>query len=156
DPNGKGELVDAILDATAQKGTGKWTVQEAAELAVAASVIATSVEARVISFAKDERVKASKLIPGPEPKAIHGVDKKQLVADVRAALYSAKCVSYAQGMNLLRVASETHKWGLRLGELARIWQNGCIIRAQFLSRIKAAYDRDASLSNLLLDPSFRE
>jgi 6-phosphogluconate dehydrogenase len=156
DPEGKGALVDQILDATAQKGTGKWTVQEAAELGVPVPTISTSVDARVISYAKQDRVRAAKLLSGPTPGPVAGLDKKQLVADVRAALYAAKAVSYAQGMNLLRVASETHGWGLRLGELARIWQDGCIIRAQFLGRIKAAFDRDAGLSNLLLDPSFRE
>ncbi len=155
DPEGGGHLVDHILDATAMKGTGKWTVQDAAELGVAAPTIATSVEARIISAGKADRVKASKLLPGPAPAA-SGADKKQLIADVRAALYAAKACSYAQGMNLLRVASETRHWNLNLGELARIWQAGCIIRAQFLGRIKAAYDREPTLSNLLLDPSFRE
>jgi 6-phosphogluconate dehydrogenase len=154
DPEGKGYLVDQILDATGMKGTGKWTVQDAAELGVAVPTIATSVEARVISAAKADRVKASKLLPGPTPGAKG--DKKQLIADVRAALYAAKACSYAQGMNLLRVASDTRKWSLNLGELARIWQAGCIIRAQFLGRIKAAYDREPALANLLLDPSFRE
>jgi len=154
DPEGKGYLVDQILDATGMKGTGKWTVQDAADLGVAVSTIATSLEARVISAGKQERVKASKLLAGPQP-AKSG-DTKKLVADVRAALYAAKACSYAQGMRLLQVASETRGWGLKLGELARIWQDGCIIRAQFLGRIKAAYDRDANLSNLLLDPGFRE
>jgi 6-phosphogluconate dehydrogenase len=157
DPEGKGYLVDQILDATGMKGTGKWTVQDAAELAVPLPTIATSLEARVISAGKADRVKASKLLAGPTPgpSGASG-DKKKLVADVRAALYAAKACSYAQGMNLLRIASETRGWGLRLGELARIWQDGCIIRAQFLGRIKAAFDRDANLPNLLLDPSFRE
>ncbi len=154
DPEGKGYLVDQILDATGMKGTGKWTVQDAAELAVPLPTIATSLEARVISAGKADRVKASKLLAGPTP-APSG-DKKKLIGDVRAALYAAKACSYAQGMNLLRIASETRHWGLRLGELARIWQDGCIIRAQFLGRIKAAFDRDANLPNLLLDPSFRE
>jgi 6-phosphogluconate dehydrogenase len=154
DPEGKGYLVDQILDATGMKGTGKWTVQDAAELGVAVPTIATSVEARIISAAKADRVKASKLLPGPAPAPAG--DKKQLVADVRAALYAAKACSYAQGMNLLRVASDTRKWQLNLGELARIWQAGCIIRAQFLGRIKAAYDREPALANLLLDPSFRD
>jgi 6-phosphogluconate dehydrogenase len=156
DPQGKGFLVDQILDATAQKGTGKWTVQEAAEIGAPLPTISTSVDARVISYAKKDRVHASALLPGPKPGPSAGLDKKKLVADVRAALYAAKACSYAQGMNLLRLASETHGWGLKLGELARIWQAGCIIRAQFLGRIKAAYDRDAALPNLLLDPSFRE
>jgi 6-phosphogluconate dehydrogenase len=156
DPQGKGALVDQILDATAQKGTGKWTVQEAAEIGAPLPTISTSVDARVISYAKKDRVHASALLSGPKPGPVAGIDKKKLVADVRAALYAAKACSYAQGMNLLRLASETHGWGLKLGELARIWQNGCIIRAQFLGRIKAAYDRDAALPNLLCDPSFRE
>ncbi|HVY47618.1 MAG TPA: decarboxylating NADP(+)-dependent phosphogluconate dehydrogenase [Minicystis sp.] len=155
DPEGKGYLVDNILDATGMKGTGKWTVEDAAELAVPVTTIATSLEARELAAGKVDRVKASKLLPGPQPSA-SAADKKQLVDDVRKALYAAKACSYAQGMNLLRVASETHGWSLKLGELARIWQDGCIIRAQFLGRIKAAYDRDPNLSNLLLDPSFRE
>jgi 6-phosphogluconate dehydrogenase len=156
DPEGKGDLVDQVLDATAQKGTGKWTVEEAAEIGAPLPTISTSVDARVISYAKKDREHAAALLPGPKPGPLPGVDKQKLVADVRAALYAAKAVSYAQGMNLLRLASETHGWGLKLGELARIWQDGCIIRAQFLGRIKAAYDRDAHLSNLLLDPSFRD
>ncbi len=155
DKSHKAYLVDQILDATGMKGTGKWTVQDAAELGVAAPTIATSVEARIIAAGKADRVKASKLLPGPVPAAT-SADKKQLVADVRAALYAAKACSYAQGMNLLRVASETRKWNLHLGELARIWQAGCIIRAKFLGRIKAAYDREPGLPNLLLDPSFVE
>jgi 6-phosphogluconate dehydrogenase len=159
DPEGKGDLVDMIVDATAQKGTGKWTVQEAAELGVAVPTIATSVEARVLSFAREDRLRAAKLLPGPDPASapkLGAEDRARLIEDVRAALYAAKACSYAQGMNLLRVASETHKWDLKLGELARIWQAGCIIRAKFLGRIKAAFDRDASLTNLLLDPSFRD
>ncbi len=159
DPEGRGDLVDMIVDATAQKGTGKWTVQEAAELGVALPTIATSVEARVLSFARGDRLAAAKLLPGPDPTQAPklGVEERsRLVEDVRAALYAAKACSYAQGMNLLRVASETHGWGLHLGELARIWQDGCIIRAKFLGRIKAAFDRDPKLTNLLLDPSFRD
>ena len=156
DPEGKGSLVDQILDATAQKGTGKWTVQEAAELGAALPTISTSVDARVISFAKADRVRASALCAGPSPGVLPGVDKKQLVADVRAALYAAKTMSYAQGFTLLELASKAHGWGLRLGELARIWQSGCIIRARFLGRIKAAYDLDSELPNLVLDPWFRE
>ena len=154
DPEGKGFLVDHILDATAQKGTGKWTVQEAAEIGAPVPTISTSVDARAISFARDARVRASKLLPGPLPGPVPGIDKAALIADVRAALYAAKACSYAQGMNLLRLASDTHQWDIKLGEMARIWQGGCIIRAKFLSRIKAAYDRDAKLENLLLDASF--
>jgi 6-phosphogluconate dehydrogenase len=155
DPEGGGELVDKILDATAMKGTGKWTVQDAADVGAPIPTIATSVDARMISYAKADRVKLSKLLPGPAPAA-SGAEKKQLVADVRAALYSAKTCSYAQGLHLLRLAGEARGWGFRLGELARIWQAGCIIRARFLRRIKAAYDADPQLLHLLADPSFRE
>jgi 6-phosphogluconate dehydrogenase len=135
------------------KGTGKWTVQQAAELASPIPTIASSVEARMMSAAKQERVNASKILKGPAAAA-GGVDKKQLVDDVRSALYAAKICSYAQGMNLLRTASNTYNWGLQLGAISRIWKGGCIIRAQFLDRIKKAYDRDANLASLLIDPEF--
>jgi len=156
DTHGSGDLIDQILDATKMKGTGKWTVQDAAEIGAPVPTIATSVEARVLSSRKAFRVEASKLLAGPTPKAVGGDAKKQLIDDVRKALYAAKACSYAQGLDLLRIASNERSWGLQLGELARIWQDGCIIRAQFLGRIKAAYDRDADLANLLLDPSFRD
>ena len=137
------------------KGTGKWTVQEAADLGAAIPTIATSVEARVLSGARADRIHAARHLPGPTPAAAPG-DRVELVAAVRAALYAAKACSYAQGMNLLRLASDAYGWRLHLGELARIWQDGCIIRARFLGRIKAAYDRNPGLANLLLDPSFGE
>ncbi|MFO0591586.1 MAG: NADP-dependent phosphogluconate dehydrogenase [Polyangiaceae bacterium] len=155
DPEGKGDLVDMILDATAMKGTGKWTVQDAAEVGAPIPTISSSVDARMIAFAKSDRVALSKLLPGPTP-SVSSSEKKQLVADVRAALYAAKICSYAQGLHLLRLASDARGWNLNLGELARIWQAGCIIRAVFLRRIKAAYDADAKLIHLLADPSFRE
>jgi 6-phosphogluconate dehydrogenase len=155
DPEGKGELVDWILDATAMKGTGKWTVQDAADLGAPIPTIATSVDARMISARKDDRVALSKLLPGPTPAASSS-DRKQLVEDVRAALYSAKTCSYAQGLHLLRVAGEARGWGFDLGELARIWQAGCIIRARFLRFIKAAYDADPKLIHLLAAPFFRD
>ena len=148
-----GELVDQILDATAMKGTGKWTVQDAADVGAPIPTISSSVDARMIAFAKTDRVALSKLLPGPTPSA-SGSEKKQLIADVRAALYAAKICSYAQGLHLLRLASDARGWDLQLGELARIWQAGCIIRAVFLQRIKAAYDTDAKLIHLLADPSF--
>ena len=155
DPEGGGALVDAIVDAASMKGTGKWTVQEAADLGAAIPTIATSVEARVLSGARADRIHAARLLPGPTPAVAAG-DRAQLVASVRAALYAAKACSYAQGLNLLRLASDAYRWDLHLGELARIWQDGCIIRARFLGRIKAAYDRNPGLTNLLLDPSFGE
>ncbi len=156
DPEGPGELLDAVLDEAAMKGTGKWTVQDAAEIDVAAPTIATSVEARVLSAKKAQRVAYSKVLPGPTPTPVAAGERAKLIADVRAALYASKACSYAQGMQLLRTASDLRGWGLHLSELARIWQGGCIIRAQFLSRIKAAFERDANLSNLLLDPGFVE
>jgi 6-phosphogluconate dehydrogenase len=155
DPETGSDLLDMIVDAAAAKGTGKWTVQDAAEIGSPIPTIASSVEARLISSDRAGRATAAKLLAGPSgPKG--AVDKKQLIADVRAALYSAKACSYAQGMNLLRASSNQRKWGINLGELARIWKGGCIIRAQFLGRIKEAYDRDPNLSNLLIDEGFRK
>jgi 6-phosphogluconate dehydrogenase len=155
DPEGKGDLIDQIVDATAMKGTGKWTVQDAADIGAPIPTISTSVDARMIAAAKADRVKLAKLLPGPLPSP-SAADKKRLIADVRAALYAAKTCSYAQGLHLLRLAGELRGWGFNLGELARIWQAGCIIRARFLRRIKAAYDADPKLIHLLADPSFRE
>ncbi|MEB2314236.1 MAG: NADP-dependent phosphogluconate dehydrogenase [Sorangiineae bacterium] len=156
DPETGGDLIDLILDAAAQKGTGRWTVQDAVELGAPIPTIASAVDARGVSSQKAERVAASKVLPGPALGAASGVDKQQLVADVRAALYASKCASYAQGMALIRAASELRGWGIQLGEMARIWKGGCIIRAAFLGRIQEAFARDAQLDNLLLDPSFRE
>jgi 6-phosphogluconate dehydrogenase len=157
DPESGNDLIDMIVDAAAAKGTGKWTVQDAAEIGSPIPVIASSVEARLISSDKAGRAVTTKLLAGPAaPKALSGADKKKLIADVRAALYCAKACSYAQGMNLLRNASNVREWGINLGELARIWKAGCIIRAQFLGRIKEAYDRDANLTNLLIDSGFRK
>jgi 6-phosphogluconate dehydrogenase len=146
-------LVDVILDQSGMKGTGRWTVQQAAELGAPIPTIASALDARVVSALKAERVNAAKLLQGPRP-APSFIDKKQLVDDVRHALYASKVCSYAQGMNLLRVASRAHEWGLALGRIARIWKGGCIIRAQFLGRIKEAYDRNAELANLLVDGEF--
>jgi 6-phosphogluconate dehydrogenase len=146
-------MVDVILDQTGMKGTGKWTVQQAAELASPVPTIASSLDARIVSSLKAERMAAAKVLQGPKP-APSFVDKKQLIDDVRHALYASKICSYAQGMNLLRVASHTHEWNLQLGRIARIWKGGCIIRAQFLGRIKEAYDRNAELPNLLVDGEF--
>ena len=139
------------------KGTGKWTVQQAAELSVAAPTIASALDGRFLSGLKDERVKAAAFLEAqgvPAAKAPASVDKKQLVADVRAALYASKICSYAQGMNLIRAKSVEQKWNLNLGDMARIWKGGCIIRAAFLGDIKAAYDRNAALDSLLVDPFF--
>jgi len=157
DEEAGGYLVDKIVDKTGAKGTGKWTVQQAAELAVAAPTIAASLDGRYMSAAKDERVAASQFYEKlglKTPGAVAGVDKLQLIADVRAALYCSKVCSYAQGMNIIKKKSEEKNWGIDLGGLARIWKGGCIIRAGFLDRIKQAYQRDAALPNLLVDPAF--
>jgi 6-phosphogluconate dehydrogenase len=154
DPETGGDLIDAIVDAASMKGTGKWAVQDAAEIGAPIPTIAASVEARVLSSDRAARAAASKTLRGPSPTPRPAAEKKQLVADVRAALYAAKACAYAQGMHLLATASALRKWDLRLGELARIWKGGCIIRAQFLGRIKTAFERDPSLPNLLLDAGF--
>lgn len=153
DDKGDGYLVDKVLDKTGMKGTGKWTVQQAAELSVAAPTIEASLDSRFLSGLKDERVEASKVF-GPSVLTGPEVDKAQLIDDVRRALYASKICSYAQGMNILKAKSAEKDWGLNLGELARIWKGGCIIRAIFLDRIKKAYDRNPSLANLLVDPEF--
>ncbi|PVH34224.1 hypothetical protein PAHAL_8G175500 [Panicum hallii] len=153
-----GALVDKILDKTGMKGTGKWTVQQAAELAVAAPTIAASLDGRYLSGLKDERVTAAGVLeeegmPAGLLEKIN-VDKKELVDRVRQALYASKICSYAQGMNLIRAKSEEKGWNLNLAELARIWKGGCIIRARFLDRIKRAYDRNPELANLIVDREF--
>ncbi|KAM7267657.1 hypothetical protein ACFE04_009823 [Oxalis oulophora] len=154
DDKGDGYLVDKVLDKTGMKGTGKWTVQQAAELSVAAPTIASSLDSRFLSGLKEERVEASKTFESGVFGTEQEVDKAKLVDDVRQALYASKICSYAQGMNLIRAKSNEKGWGLKLGELARIWKGGCIIRAAFLDRIKQAYDRNADLANLLVDPEF--
>jgi 6-phosphogluconate dehydrogenase len=130
-------------------------VQDASDLAVPVATISSSVEARIVSAQREARLAASKVLPGPKPRAVAGLSADELVEHAKSALYAAKMVSYAQGVALLRAASEARGWGLDLGEIARIWQDGCIIRARFLGRIKEAYARDPKLPNLLLDPYFR-
>ncbi|KAL6557337.1 6-phosphogluconate dehydrogenase, decarboxylating 2 [Orobanche minor] len=157
DDKGDGYLVDKVLDKTGMKGTGKWTVQQAAELSIAAPTIESSLDARFLSGLKDERVEAAKVFKAGGFGDIltdQEVDKAKLVDDVRQALYASKICSYAQGMNLIRAKSIEQGWDLKLGELARIWKGGCIIRAVFLDRIKQAYDRNCDLANLLVDPEF--
>ena len=143
-------LIDLILDATGMKGTGKWTVQQASELGAPIPTIASAVEARILSAMKPERVRASRLLGAVvDPPQIS--DRAAFVEDVRRALYASKLCSYAQGMFMMKVASDEYKWSLDLGEIARIWKGGCIIRARFLGRIQAAYGRQKRLANLLLD-----
>ncbi|MBW4599518.1 MAG: NADP-dependent phosphogluconate dehydrogenase [Calothrix sp. FI2-JRJ7] len=154
DPDTKKPLVELIVDAAGQKGTGRWTVQTALELGVAIPTIVAAVNARIMSSIRDERIAASKQLTGPSGK--YGEDVKAFVNKVRDALYCSKICSYAQGMALLGTASTTYNWNLQLGELARIWKGGCIIRAGFLNKIKHAYDENASLANLLLAPEFKQ
>jgi 6-phosphogluconate dehydrogenase len=154
DETGK-PLVDVILDTAGQKGTGKWTSQSALDLGVPLPIITESVFARFISAMKQERVEASKVLSGPEAKPFDG-DKKGFIESIRKALYLSKICSYAQGFAQMRAASEEYDWNLNYGEIAMIFRGGCIIRAQFLQKIKEAYDRNPELKNLLLDPYFKE
>jgi 6-phosphogluconate dehydrogenase (decarboxylating) len=150
------ELLDVILDTAQMKGTGSWTVKEGADLTTPIATIASSVDARIMSGLHSLRQKGSKLLQGPKPQVVSAAEKADIIADTRAALYAAKACSYAQGLGLLAKASETHRWNLQLGEIARIWKGGCIIRAAFLGRIQEAYGRNNQLENLLFDPSFGE
>ncbi|MBO0439351.1 NADP-dependent phosphogluconate dehydrogenase [Candidatus Enterococcus ikei] len=154
DDEGTGQpIVDVILDAAGNKGTGKWTSQSALDLGVPLPLITESVFARFISAYKDERVKASKVLAKPEAPAYEG-DKEELIEKIREALYFSKIMSYAQGFAQLRVASEDYEWDLPFGEIAKIWRAGCIIRAQFLQKITDAYDKNPTIENLLLDEYF--
>ncbi len=153
DDESDADLLDVIVDSASMKGTGSWTVQDAARLAVPVPTIAAAVDARVLSGMREDRLKVAKVLRGPSPSK---TERTELVSDVRAALYAAKCVSYAQGMHLIRKASDDRSWGVNLGELARIWKAGCIIRAGFLGRIQEAFGRNPQLLNLLIDPSFAE
>ncbi len=147
-------LVEFILDAAGQKGTGRWTVNNALELGVAIPTITAAVNARILSSIKAERMAAVKLLPGPDVS--FGGDKAAFVNQVRDALYCSKICSYAQGMALLSAASKAYGFGLDLAECARIWKGGCIIRARFLDKIRAAFSADPQLANLLLAPEFRD
>ncbi len=145
-------LVDVIADRAEQKGTGRWTAQDALELGVPLTVITEAVFARALSALRDERVAASTTLGGPKPGG--GEDVTDLVDDIRHALYASKVVAYAQGFAQLRAASIAHDWDLDLGALATIWRGGCIIRAQFLNRIRDAFAEHPDLDNLLMVPYF--
>ncbi len=150
-----GPIVDYILDAAGNKGTGKWTSQSALDLGVPLPLITESVFARYISTYKEERVAASKVLAGPSAAAYEG-DRAELIEKIRKALYFSKIMSYAQGFAQLRVASKEENWDLPFGEIASIWRAGCIIRARFLQKITDAYKEDADLPNLLLNDYFRQ
>ena len=148
-------VVDIILDRAGNKGTGKWTSQNALDLGTPLPTVTEAVFARYISAMKDERVEASKVIAQPEKKYLD-IDREQVIEELRQALYFSKIMSYAQGFSQMRMASEEYDWNLQYGEIAKIWRAGCIIRARFLQDITNAYDKNADLANLLLDDYFRE
>jgi 6-phosphogluconate dehydrogenase len=147
-------VLDVILDAAGQKGTGKWTVVEALEQGTPLTLIGEAVFARALSSAKEERVAAAAQLKS-DPPAFSG-ERQQLIDDLGNALYAAKIVSYAQGYQLLRAAAKVNSWNLNYGGIALVWRGGCIIRSAFLGDIKKAFDRDTHLVNLLLDPFFKE
>ncbi len=148
-------IVDMILDRGANKGTGKWSSMTALDGGAPQSVITEAVYARYISMMKDERVKASKELP-VETEAISIDDKEAMIEKIRQALYFGKVMSYAQGFEQMRIDSDRYDWNLKYGELAQIWREGCIIRAQFLQKITDAFDKNPELKNLLLDDYFKD
>ena len=153
DPETGRPLFEMIKDTAGQKGTGKWTSQSALDLGVPAPTVAEAVFARCLSAVKSEREAASKVLSGPA-QTYHG-DKKAFIEAVRHALYASKICSYAQGFQLMREASREYGWDLQFGRISQLWRAGCIIRAQFLDRITAAFDGVPDLPNLLLSPYFK-
>jgi len=147
-------LVEKILDTAGQKGTGKWTVAASLDVGAPLTLIGEAVYGRTLSALKEERVEASKILSGPKLKFTG--DKKEFIEDLRKALYAAKLVSYTQGYILMRYAAEEYKWNLNYGGIALMWRGGCIIRSIFLGKIKEAFDKNPKLTNLLLDPFFKE
>ncbi len=154
DENGE-PLVEKIMDAAGQKGTGKWTVESAFDLGIPIPTMIAAVTARVASSYKQERVEAAKILTSSTTGKYEG-DRTQFIDAVRDALYCSKICSYAQGMALLGAASKANGYELNLSEIARIWKGGCIIRAGFLDKIKLAYQQNPELRNLLIDPGFKE
>jgi len=155
DPETDKPMVDVIMDRAGQKGTGKWTIVNSLNMGIPASTMSEAVFARCISAIKDERVAASKVLSGPENTTLPGT-KEEWIQAVRDALYASKICSYAQGFALMRSAAAEYNWDLKYGEIAKIFRGGCIIRARFLQRITDAFEKDAELPNLLLDPYFKD
>ncbi|MBW8323131.1 MAG: decarboxylating NADP(+)-dependent phosphogluconate dehydrogenase [Prolixibacteraceae bacterium] len=147
-------MVEKILDTAGQKGTGKWTAVSALDLGIPLTLIGESVFARCLSAQKGMRVEASKVISGPVVDKT--IDKAQMISDLKDALFGAKIISYAQGYNLMMEAAKEYGWNLNYGGIALMWRGGCIIRSRFLGDIKIAFDKNPTLSNLLLDPHFKE
>lgn len=146
-------LVEKILDAAGQKGTGKWTVVAALDMGIPLTLIGEAVFARCISAIKEERVKASKAIQGPD--VTFKGDRQQFIRDLRDAVYASKIMSYAQGYALMKAAANEYGWKLNYGGIALMWRGGCIIRSVFLGKIKEAFDNNPDITNLLLDPYFK-
>ncbi len=153
DTDGK-PLVDKILDTAGQKGTGKWTAVTALDFGIPLTLIGEAVFSRCLSAIKNERIEASKILNGPT-SSFKG-DKVKFINDIKDALYASKIVSYAQGYALMKAAALEYKWKLNYGGIALMWRGGCIIRSAFLSKIKEAFDNNASITNLLLDPFFKD
>jgi 6-phosphogluconate dehydrogenase len=153
DDNGAA-VIDLILDAAGQKGTGKWTVISSMDLGIPITLVSEAVYARSLSAMKDERVQATKILKGPAAR--FDGDKEKFVNDIEEAMYAAKIISYAQGYMLLRAAAKEHKWNLNYGGIALMWRGGCIIRSVFLGDIRNAFQRNPNLTNLLIDPYFSE
>jgi len=151
----KNYLVDMVMDRTANKGTGKWTVKEFAEQGIAGPTVSAALTARYVSWMKEERVAAAKVLKGP-PKSMTISEKAAFVEDLKRALYAAKICSYAQGLSLIKTMGEKKNWKLNMPVIASLWKGGCIIRAKFLDRITAAFKSNPGLVNLLVEPSFAE
>jgi 6-phosphogluconate dehydrogenase len=158
DQGGDGYLVDKILDVAGAKGTGKWMSQHALDLGTPSTMVTEAVYARGLSAMKTQRVHASKILKGPTvaSSGVKIADKKAFIETVKHALYASKICSYAQGFVQLQAAAAEHQWPLNYGNIALLWRGGCIIRAAFLARIKEAFDKNAKLENLLLDPYFTD
>jgi 6-phosphogluconate dehydrogenase len=154
EPESGRPLVELILDAAGQKGTGKWMVGSALDLGVPLTLITEAVFARLLSAQKEERVEAAKILHGPEVRFTG--EREAFVRDVESALYASKIISYAQGFALLNAMARDSGWTINNGAVALMWRGGCIIRSVFLGKIKEAFDRNAKLTNLLIDPYFAE
>ncbi|MCW8929282.1 MAG: decarboxylating NADP(+)-dependent phosphogluconate dehydrogenase [Gammaproteobacteria bacterium] len=150
-------LVDKILDTAGQKGTGKWTAINSLELGIPLTLIGEAVFARFLSALKSERVKASKVLSGPDIKFDYSAeDKEKYISAVKDALYASKIISYTQGYMLMREAANEYQWNLNYGGIALMWRGGCIIRSRFLDSIKHAYSQNPELESLLLDDFFQQ
>lgn len=147
-------MVDKILDAAGQKGSGKWTGISSLEMGVPVTLIGEAVYARCLSAMKDERVSASKVLNGTDGATI--ANRDEFVEDVRRALFCSKIISYAQGYMLMREAAKEQNWNLNFGGIALMWRGGCIIRSRFLGKIKDAFDKNPDLTNLMLDEFFSQ